>query len=153
VLVRGDPKKKGPKLEAAPPRVLVDPKGPAPQGTDRLALADWLTRPDHPLTARVLVNRLWQHHFGRGIVATPNDFGLHGDAPSHRELLDWLATEFVSRGWSIKQLHRLMVLSAAYRQESRVDNAKARKLDPDNALLWRMNRRRLEGRTTHCCGG
>ncbi len=147
LLLRGNPKKKGPKLAAAPPRVLLDPQGPAPQGTDRLALADWLTRPDHPLTARVIVNRLWQHHFGRGIVATPNDFGIRGDAPSHPELLDWLATEFVAKGWSVKHLHRLMVLSTAYRQESRVDSAKARKFDPDNALLWRMNRRRLEGET------
>jgi hypothetical protein len=159
LLVRGDPKKKGPLMTAAPPRVLVEPKAAAAAKADRLALAEWLTRPDHPLTARVLVNRLWQHHFGRGIVATPNDFGLRGDRPTHPELLDWLATEFMHpsppkggegpgvRGWSIKHLHRLMVLSTAYRQTSQANNAKAKKLDPDNSLLWRMNRRRLEGET------
>ena len=79
----------------------------------RTALADWLTRPDHPLTTRVIVNRLWQHHFGRGLVATPSDFGLIGDDPSHPELLDWLATELVAQGWSLKAMHRLMVTSAA----------------------------------------
>src|SRR5262249_43393286 len=87
----------------------------------RSALAQWLTRPDHPLTARVLVNRLWQHHFGRGIVATPSDFGILGDPPTHPELLDWLAREFVEpavggQAWSMKAMHRLMVTSATYRQ-------------------------------------
>ena len=85
----------------------------------RRALADWLVRPDHPLTARVIVNRLWQHHFGRGIVATPSDFGTMGAEPTHPELLDWLATELVARGWSLKAMHRLMVTSATYRQSSR----------------------------------
>src|SRR5207245_3582003 len=84
----------------------------------RSGLAEWLTRPDHPLTPRVMVNRLWQHHFGRGIVATPNDFGSQGDQPSHPELLDWLAREFVARGWSLKAMHRLMVTSATSRQPS-----------------------------------
>jgi len=94
----------------------------------------------------VLVNRLWQHHFGRGLVATPNDFGMRGEKPSHPELLDWLACEFVASGWSIKHMHRLMVLSSTYRQASRVaPTAVANKIDPDNRLLWRMNRRRLEG--------
>ena len=120
---------------------------PDPADTpDRLALARWLTQPDHPLTARVLVNRLWQHHFGRGLVATPNDFGLHGEAPTHPELLDWLAREFVRGGWSIKHLHRLMVLSSTYQQASRLpEEAPARRIDPDNRLLARMNRQRLEG--------
>ena len=85
----------------------------------RSALARWLTRPDHPLTARVIVNRLWQHHFGRGIVRSPNNFGLQGDRPTHPELLDWLASEFVAGGWRLKPLHRLIVLSSAYRQASR----------------------------------
>jgi len=101
-----------------------------------------MTRPDHPLTARVFVNRIWMHHFGRGIVASPNDFGFRGDAPSHPELLDWLATQFIQGGWNIKNLHRLMVNSTAYRQVSTrptPDN------DPENILLGRMNRRRLEG--------
>ena len=112
----------------------------------RLDLADWLASAHHPLTARVLVNRLWQHHFGRGLVATPNDFGMRGEKPSHPELLDWLACEFVASGWSIKHMHRLMVLSSTYRQASRVaPTAVANKIDPDNRLLWRMNRRRLEG--------
>ncbi len=151
LLMRGDPKHKGPKLEPAVPRVLVDPAAPAagcgqePGGADRLALARWLTRPDHPLTARVLVNRVWQHHFGRGLVRMPNDFGLRGEAPSHPELLDWLACEFVEHGWSIKHLHRLMVLSGAYRQASHgAGGALAQQADPENRLLARMNRRRLD---------
>jgi hypothetical protein len=97
------------------------------------------------LTARVIVNRLWQHHFGRGLVATPNDFGLRGTPPSHPELLDWLACELVSRGWSLKHMHRLMVLSATYQQASRWSDPRCRTVDPDNRLLARMNRRRLEG--------
>jgi hypothetical protein len=109
----------------------------------RNALAEWLTRPEHPLTARVMVNRLWQGHFGRGIVATPSDFGTQGSPPTHPELLDWLACEFVARGWSLKAMHRLMVTSASYRQSS-VPSARAREEDPDNVLFGRMPRRRLE---------
>lgn len=109
----------------------------------RLALARWLTQPDHPLTARVIMNRLWQHHFGRGVVATPNDFGRNGQQPTHPELLDWLASEFTRKGWSLKAMHETMVLSNAYRQSSIVDEAKA-KIDPENKLLWRMNRQRLD---------
>ena len=109
-----------------------------------MQLAEWLTQPDHPLTARVIVNRLWQHHFGRGLVDTPNDFGRHGSKPSHPELLDWLATELVRGGWSLKHLHRLMVLSNTYRQDSRVQTQAAwQRLDPDNRLLSHMNRQRL----------
>ncbi len=96
----------------------------------RLDLARWLTRPDHPLTARVIVNRLWQHHFGRGLVATPNDFGVRGERPTHPELLDWLATELVRSGWSLKHMHRLMVLSATYQQDSRLCNAMRRNSIP-----------------------
>jgi hypothetical protein len=110
----------------------------------RKALAEWLTRPGHPLTSRVMVNRLWRDHFGRGIVASPSDFGTQGVAPSHPELLDWLATEFVARGWSMKAMHRLMVTSATYRQSS-VPTAEGRRLDPENSLFSRMARRRLEG--------
>src|SRR6266542_632547 len=87
----------------------------------RAALARWLTRKDQPLTARVIVNRLWQHHFGAGIVATTSDFGAQGEAPTHPELLDWLAVELVESGWSLKHIHRLMILSATYCQSSRVD--------------------------------
>jgi hypothetical protein len=135
-------------LGASEPRI-VPPAGSESSGR-RAALAEWLCRPDHPLTARVMVNRLWQHHFGRGIVATPNDFGAMGQPPSHPELLDWLAVEFVESGWSIKSMHRLMVTSATYRQSSRVEldslsHAKALELDRDNRLLWHARRRRLEG--------
>ena len=109
----------------------------------RLALARWLTDPANPLTSRVMVNRLWHYHFGRGIVATPNDLGRNGRPPTHPELLDWLAAEFIARGYSLKQMHQLMVLSNAYRQSSEPDPIKV-KIDPDNQLFWRMNRRRLD---------
>jgi uncharacterized protein DUF1553/uncharacterized protein DUF1549 len=116
----------------------------------RTQLADWLTRPDHPLTARVIVNRLWQQHFGRGIVATPSDFGVQGERPTNPELLDWLAVELVENDWSLKHIHRLIVTSAAYRTSSFVDPddrqaALATQVDHDNKLLWKANRRRLEG--------
>ncbi len=111
----------------------------------RLDLADWLTSRKNPLVARVIVNRLWQHHFGRGLVATPNDFGKRGELPSHPELLDWLAQELIDHDWSLKHLHCLMVLSQTYRQDSRGGDPRAAKIDPDNRLLWRMNRRRLDG--------
>ncbi len=110
----------------------------------RTVLAKWLTNPGNPLTARVMVNRVWHYHFGRGLVGTPSDFGLMGDRPSHRELLDDLSYRFVRDGWSIKQLHREIMLSATYQQSSNHAEAAA-KLDPENKLLWRYNRRRLEG--------
>lgn len=110
----------------------------------RKQFALWLTRKDHPLTARVMVNRIWHWHFGRGIVETPNDFGNMGEPPSHPELLDWLATGFVEDGWKIKNLHRLIMNSATYRQSSRFATGKHLEADFDNRLLWRMNRRRLE---------
>ncbi len=108
----------------------------------RLAYANWLTSGKHPLVARVLVNRFWMHHFGRGIVATPGDFGLAGEAASHPELLDWLADEFVKGGWRLKPLHRSMLLSRAYRQSS--DNPRSVEADPDNRLLARHKLRRVE---------
>ena len=116
----------------------------------RAALARWLTRRENPLTARVMVNRLWQNHFGVGLVATANDFGMQGDLPTHPELLDFLAIEFMDRGWSVKALHRLMVTSAAYCQDSQVDpsnpdHVNALAADPGNKLLWHARRRRLEG--------
>ncbi|HVF86251.1 MAG TPA: PSD1 and planctomycete cytochrome C domain-containing protein, partial [Pyrinomonadaceae bacterium] len=109
----------------------------------RAALARWIAQPGHPLTTRVMMNRLWQRHFGRGIVGTPNDFGRNGQQPTHPELLDWLATEFVARGWSLKAMHEMMVFSNTYQQSSAHDSNKAR-TDPENHLLWRMNRQRLE---------
>ncbi len=109
----------------------------------RLAFARWLTDPRHPLTSRVLINRVWMHHFGRGIVATPAEFGRLGEPPTHPELLDWLASEFVASGWSLKQMHRLMVTSTAYRQSARRTTEKDR-LDPDNRLLGRMPLHRLD---------
>jgi hypothetical protein len=111
----------------------------------RMTLAKWIANPENPLTARVIVNRIWQHHFGRGIVDTPSDFGRNGGVPSHPELLDWLALRFVHDKWSIKSMHRLMLTSAAYRQASNVNDAHAAEVDPDNRLLWRFNRQRLEG--------
>jgi len=110
----------------------------------RKEFALWLTEPDHPLTARVMVNRLWQWHFGRGIVATPNDFGNMGLPPTHPVLLDWLAAEFVRRGWSIKELHRLIMTSSTYQMSSRFATERHLAADPENKFLWRMQRRRLE---------
>src|SRR5262249_47342608 len=112
-------------------------------GTPRLALADWLTRPEQPLTARVWVNRLWQYHFGRGLVATPSDFGTRGDPPTHPELLDWLASELQRSGWSTKHLHRLIVYSSTYRQSSQA-SADSTQADPENKLWSHWSPRRLE---------
>jgi hypothetical protein len=110
----------------------------------RSALAKWVADLKNPLTGRVIVNRLWQTHFGRGIVASPGDFGATGDRPTHPELLDWLATELVTHGWSLKHIHRLIVTSAAFRQAARGDDAGG-KADPENTRLWRFPRRRLDG--------
>ena len=114
-------------------------------GKWRSVLADWIASPANPLTARVMVNRIWQGHFGAGIVATTSDFGKNGARPTHPELLDWLAMQFVDKGWSIKAMHRLILTSSTYRQSSEHSTEAAIKLDPSNTLLWRMNRRRLEG--------
>jgi hypothetical protein len=116
----------------------------------RTALARWLTEPDHPLVARVMVNRMWQHHFGRGIVGTANDFGLMGESPTHADLLDWLSAEFIDRRWSMKAMHRLMVTSATYCQSAQVDaedamHQAAQAADPTNRLLWHARRVRLRG--------
>ena len=112
----------------------------------RTALAEWIASANNPLTARVIVNRLWQHHFGEGIVRTPSDFGINGDRPSHPELLDWLATRLVAEHWSLKAIHRLMLTSNAYRQSTENPNyEKYVQADPKNQLLWRMNWIRLEG--------
>jgi mono/diheme cytochrome c family protein len=110
----------------------------------RAVLAKWVASRDNPLTARVIVNRLWQHHFGRGIVATPSDFGHTGLPPTHPELLDWLASEFSDGGWKLKRVHKLIMLSRTYQQSSRVSDERAVAVDPGNTLLWRQNLRRLE---------
>jgi Protein of unknown function (DUF1553)/Protein of unknown function (DUF1549) len=110
----------------------------------RLALAKWVASADNPLTARVIVNRLWQHHFGKGIVATPSDFGVRGERPTHPELLDWLADELIAGGWRLKRMHKLMLMSEAYKQSTQV-SPEAAKADPENRLISRMNGLRLEG--------
>ena len=115
----------------------------APEAQRRLKFADWLTDPRNPLPARVMVNRVWQFHFGQGLVSTPNDFGVSGARPTHPELLDWLAVKFIESGWSVKALHRWIVNSAAYRQSS-ASNEKALQVDADSQLLWRFPPRRLE---------
>ena len=126
------------------PEILAGNQSPPiREGSGRLELAAWLTRPDNPLTARVIVNRIWQHHFGAGIVRTPSNFGKLDDRPAHPELLDWLAWRFVQDGWSIKALHRRILLSAAYRQSSS-PAPEALRLDADNRLFSRMSRSRLE---------
>jgi hypothetical protein len=129
-------------LYSEPAKIIT----PASAGTTgrRTALAQLLTDPRNPLTARVMVNRVWYHHFGRGIVGTPSDFGLKGDRPTHPKLLDWLASEFVQSGWSLKSLHRLILNSSTYQQASDYREAAA-KLDPEDQLLWRHPRQRLEG--------
>lgn len=126
------------------PAVIAAPKDGSTTGR-RTALADWLTRPDNPLTSRVIVNRLWQYHFGRGLAASSSDFGHLGEKPTHPELLDWLAGQFVRDGWSIKKMHRLMVTSATYKQSSLYPaSAIALKNDPDNRFLGRMSSHRLD---------
>ncbi|MBK5294782.1 MAG: DUF1549 domain-containing protein, partial [Acidobacteriia bacterium] len=119
---------------------------PSEEGARRLALAHWLTDPGNPLTARVIVNRVWYFHFGNGIVNTPSDFGFNGDRPSHPELLDWLANEFVEHGWSLKWLHRQIVATRAYQQSS-ASSEKAHAVDADNRLLWRMPVKRMDAET------
>ena len=114
-----------------------------PEQRRRVKLAEWIASPQNPLTARVLVNRLWHYHFGHGIVDTPSDFGANGSRPTHPELLDWLADEFVKSGWSIKHMQRLILLSAAFQQSS-APRADAAKVDADGLLLWRYTPRRLE---------
>jgi hypothetical protein len=144
VFVRGNPARLG----AAVPRQFLrvishEPRQPFEHGSGRLDLARAITAADNPLTARVIVNRVWMHHFGEPLVETPNDFGLRTAPPVQAEMLDYLASTFRADGWSLKKLHRQIVLSAAYQQSS-ADRTDCRKLDPDNKLFWRMNRQRLE---------
>ena len=153
-LHRGSIQSKGSRMSPGTVTVLnaagVEPPFPAP-GPDakssgrRTALANWLASADNPLTARVMVNRIWQHHFGRGLVGTPNDFGHMGERPSNLELLDWLATEFVRRGWSVKSMHRLILTSRTWQQAAGWPNAETAAIDPENRYLWKMPLLRLEG--------
>jgi len=152
ILQRGDPNRPEEEVEPGVPVVLDDPEHPFrvdPPTPDakttgrRRAFAEWLTRPDHPLTARVLVNRIWAPYFGGGIVPSMDNFGKSGMPPRNQALLDWLATELVHQGWSMKAIHRLILTSTVYRQSSHA-RPDGLKIDPDNNLLWRMNPRRLE---------
>ncbi|MCC6509763.1 MAG: PSD1 domain-containing protein [Pirellulaceae bacterium] len=149
VLVRGSPQNEGAAVEPSFPKLLGQsapsiPKMPddAPTAGRRKVLADWLTSKDNWLTARVMVNRIWQHYFGRGISRSPNNFGLMGDRPTHPELIDHLATELMDHDWSLKVIHRQILLSATYRQSS-APNQHASDIDPDNNLFWRQSVRRL----------
>ena len=143
VFIRGDYNNHGEDAPKGFPAILAryDTK-PSFTGSGRLQLAQWLTQPNHPLTARVMVNRIWQWHFGEGLVRTPDNFGKMGERPTHPELLDYLAAQFVKNGWSIKAMHRMIMLSSAY-QMSSVNPNIAEDADPDNRLLTRFNRRRL----------
>ena len=145
--LRGDPEKPGDEVPRRWLEILGGQEVPPNSGSGRLQLAQWLTDPSNPLTARVMVNRIWQNHFGKGLVQTPNDFGTRGQKPTHPELLDWLANRFMESGWSIKSMHRLILLSAAYRQSSgtmlSAGHAKALAVDPNNHLYWRFERQRL----------
>jgi hypothetical protein len=148
LLIRGKATRPGPKVPPGMPTVLAEkqPTFPPPgeyTSLRRLTLAKWLASPEHPLTARVMVNRIWHYHFGEGIVRTPNDFGVMGQAPTHPGLLDWLAARFVEEGWSIKKMHQLILTSNTYRMSKRW-NAEQGKADPENYLLWRFPYKRLE---------
>jgi mono/diheme cytochrome c family protein len=151
VLVRGSPAAKGKEVKPGFPEVLglPDPTIPAPKpgaktSGRRTVLAEWIASKDNPFTARVFVNRVWQYHFGKGIVPTANDFGKLGEMPTHPELLDWLAAEFMAGEWKLKRLHKLIMMSSTYQLSSQAD-ADNLKADPSNALLWRANMRRLSG--------
>jgi mono/diheme cytochrome c family protein len=150
-LIRGDPFSPGSEISPGflsvatygdPPTTI--PREDGRTSGRRLALAQWIASRDNPLTARVIVNRIWHHHFGRGIVRTLDNLGTMGDLPTHPELLDWLAVEFMDRGWSIKQMHRLLMTSEAYQTAAAFDDAANVATDPDNQLLWRYRGQRLE---------
>ncbi|MBM4072594.1 MAG: DUF1553 domain-containing protein [Planctomycetes bacterium] len=147
IMLRGKASRPGPEVRPGFPTVIVSkqPEFPQPNGTSqrRLTLARWMASPDNPLTARVIVNRVWQWHFGEGLVRTPSDFGTAGDRPSHPELLDWLTSRFIEDGWSLKKLHRLILDSNSYRM-SKKWRAEQGKADPENRYLWRFPYRRLE---------
>jgi hypothetical protein len=151
LLLRGDPNVKGSVMKPGfvtaatygnPPTEI--PPADGHTSGRRRALAEWLTSSQNPLTARVIVNRIWHHHFGRGIVATLDNFGKMGESPTHPELLDWLAVEFMHRGWSIKQMHRLIMTSEAYQMASAFEDAADREKDPQDQYLWRFRAQRLD---------
>ena len=156
VLIRGDFRQPGEAVEPGFPSAITGNFEPAVIESDRyrqfptrgrrITLAKWIASPENPLTARVMVNRIWQYHFGRGIVGTPNDFGRNGERPTHPELLDWLANRFIEKGWSVKAIHRMILTSNTWRQSA--DNQKyataGAKIDPDNRLLWHFSRQRLD---------
>jgi hypothetical protein len=141
--ISGEFTRLGEEVSPGTPAVLHPLPPTGTRRSNRLDLARWLVAPENPLTARVVVNRVWQHYFGLGLVETENDFGTQGSLPSHPELLDWLATEFHRREWTLKEMHRLIVTSATYRQSSRVRPELA-EIDPRNRLLARQNRLRLD---------
>ena len=144
IQLRGEPRKLGNQVSRRFLEVLGgDPLPTGYMGSGRRQLADWITRPENPLAARVLVNRIWQWHFGRGIVSTPSDFGFRGARPTHPKLLDWITAEFISSGWSIKHLHRVIMQSRTY-QLSSINQSEALQVDPENKLLWRHARRPLD---------
>lgn len=143
VLIRGNPTRKGAPVRRHSPGVIDESGRPFENGSGRLELAHDIANEHNPLTARVFVNRVWMHHFGRPLVETPSDFGVRCAEPRQRKLLDFLAAHFMQSGWSVKALHREILLSATYRQSSN-DRPACYALDPENQLLWRMNRRRLE---------
>lgn len=143
VFLRGNPGNRGPAVPRQAPEISTPNRKPFTQGSGRLELAQSIASAQNPLTARVFVNRVWLGHFGHGLVRTPSDFGVRSDAPVHPELLDWLASTFVKDGWSVKRLHKRVMLSATYQQSSATSEA-AYKLDPENRLLARQNRRRLD---------
>ncbi len=149
VLIRGNAHVPGDKVEPGFPQVLglkdpviPEPKPGAHSSGRRSVLADWIASKDNPLTPRVMANRVWQFHFGRGIVRSPSNFGQNGEAPTHPALLDWLARDFMNQGWSLKKLHKRIMLSKAY-QMSSAANEKALAQDPNNDLFWRFDMRRL----------
>jgi hypothetical protein len=141
---RGSYRTLGPVVQRGVLQVISADNAFKPTGSGRLEMAHWIANPENPLTARVMVNRIWQYHFGRGLVSSSGNFGERGEQPSHPELLDWLARYFIDSGWSVKAMHRLILSSATYQQAHRFDKD-AHELDSENRLLWRTPRRRLEG--------
>jgi hypothetical protein len=147
VMVKGNPGNRGAVVpRQAPDIIAASNRKPFKNGSGRLELAQTIASKDNPLTARVLVNRVWLHHFGEGLVPTPDDFGVRSEPPTHPQLLDYLAARFMEDGWSLKKLHKLMMLSATWQQSSD-DNPRFAQVDPGNKLYWQMNRRRLDFET------